>query len=70
LSPVVLWPERFPIGKFSYPVDSLTHNTPMYFERNLTKEKFEGFSPLNYAILSFGKGLNYEISGFQRGDIF
>jgi len=28
------------------------------------------FFPLKYAILSFEKGLNYKISGFQRGDIF
>ena len=33
------------------------------------KEKLEGFFPLNYAFLSFGKCPNYEISGFQRGDI-
>jgi len=26
--------------------------------------------PFKYTILSFGKCLNYSISGFQRGDIF
>jgi len=26
--------------------------------------------PLKYAILSFGKCLNYQISGFQKGDFF
>ena len=49
---------------------NLTHNSPEYLEWNLALEKFEGFFPLNYAILSFGKCLNYWILGFQRGDIF
>jgi len=48
----------------------LIHKSPKYLERNLAQEKFEGFFPLNYAILSFGKFLNYSSSGFQRGDIF
>jgi len=48
----------------------LTHNSPKYLEWNLALEEFEGFFPLNCAILSFQKCLNYQISGFQRGDIF
>jgi len=28
------------------------------------------FSPLKYAILSFGKCLSNYVSGFQRGDVF
>jgi len=37
----------------------LTRNSPKYFEWNLAYEKFERFFPLNNAILSFGKCLNY-----------
>jgi len=47
----------------------LTHNSPK-LEWNLATEKFEGFFLLSYAIFSFGKCLNYLISGFQMGDIF
>jgi len=32
--------------------------------------EIERIFPIKYAILSFGKFLNNEISGFQRGDIF
>jgi len=48
----------------------LIHNSPEYLEWNSAYEKLEGFFPLKYAILSFGKCLNYWMSGFQRGDIF
>jgi len=37
----------------------LTHNSPKYLERISASEKFQGFFPLNYAISSFGKRLNY-----------
>jgi len=37
---------------------SLTHNSPKYLERNSALEKLEGFFPLKYGILSFGKCLN------------
>jgi len=37
----------------------ITHNSSKYLERNLAKEKFGGFFPSNYAILSFRKCLNY-----------
>jgi len=37
----------------------LTHNSPKYLDVNLALEKFQGFFPLNYAIFSFGKCLNY-----------
>jgi len=37
----------------------LTHNSPNYLKWYLAWEKFEGFSPSNYAILSAGKCLNY-----------
>ena len=30
----------------------------------------EDFFPLKYAVLNFGKYPNYNILGFQRGDIF
>jgi len=36
---------------------ALTHNTPKYLEGNSAQEKLKGFSPLKYAILSFGKCL-------------
>jgi len=47
----------------------LTHNSPKYLEWNLAFRKFEGFFPLNYAVLSFERCLNYSNSGFQRSDI-
>jgi len=50
--------------------DILTHKRLKHLELNLASEKFEGFFPSNYAILSFGKCLIYLISGFQRGGIF
>jgi len=45
---------------------SLIHNSPKYLEWNLVLEKSKWFFPLRYAILSFWKCLNNEISGFQR----
>jgi len=48
---------------------TLTHISPKCM-KNLALEKFEGFSSLNYAILSLGKCLNYQVSDFQMGDIF
>jgi len=48
----------------------LTRNRPKYLQWNLALEKLEGFFLLNYAILNFGKCLNYWISNLQRDDIF
>ena len=45
----------------------LTPNSPKYLEWNSVYEKLKGFFPLKYAILSFGKCLNNQILGFQRG---
>jgi len=49
--------------------ENLTHNSPKYLEWNLAYEKLKRFFLLRHAISSFGIGLNYPISGFQRDNI-
>jgi len=43
---------------------------PKLFGVKFSLRAIKRIFPLNYAILSFGKCLNYYISGLQRGDIF
>jgi len=43
---------------------------PKVFGVKFSLREIDIFSPLNYAILSFGKCLNNYISGYQRGGIF
>jgi len=45
--------------KDSLRVFELTHDSPKYLEGNLGLEEIRRIFPINYAILSFGKCLNY-----------
>jgi len=64
-------PARTLIDELSRKIDHhFTLNSPKYLDWNLAEEKFEEFFPLNYAIWSLGKCLNYWILVFQRGNIF
>jgi len=47
----------------------LTLYRPQYWECTLVSEKLKGFAPLKYAILGFGKGLNFKYE-FSRGVIY
>ena len=49
---------------------SLTQNPKVFGVKFSWREIGRTFFPLKYEILSFGKCLNYWISGFQRGNIF
>jgi len=62
-----------PETKFS-PLDAMLHlnpRQPKVFGVKFSLREIESISlPLKYAILSFGKCLNNQISGFQGDDIF